>query len=123
MNLTLNAFFSLVVACGVLLCGLRAGEVTALNLPAAVLAADRKALKDDQSVSALHSKVGGDIHHDHIEKQTLKSALKMLSDQPLQAEERHLKRVRHHARAASPWRRLNGVLGLLGSRTLVGLAA
>lgn len=124
MNVNTTALFSLVIATSVFLSGLHAKELPALSATASLRhqANVRKAAKDDTGSNSPHSKVSGEVHN-HIEKQTLKSALKTFSDPGLQADARHLKRQRHHARRTAQPKRLNDVLSLVGGRALAMLSA
>lgn len=117
MNFNLTSLFSLTIVLSVLLSGLHAKELPTLRANEAVRQAGvgvKKAVKDDPGSSSL-VKVSGEVHP-HVDKQTLKSALKAFSDQNMKADARHLKRQRHHARRIVTKRRLSGVLDILNSR-------
>lgn len=104
--------FSLLIACSVFLSGIHAKELPVLQRESAHRSETsiNKSSKDDQG-SSPHGKVSGEAHN-HIDKLSLKTALKVYSDQNFQADAKHLKRHRHHSRRAPAPRRLSGVLGI-----------
>lgn len=116
MKSNIPALFSLTIALSVLLSGMHAKDLPALStqVKKPSQAAIRKTGKDDAGAS--HGKLVGEVHN-HIDKQTLKSALKVFGDQNMQADARHLKRQRHQSRRPSAPRRMRGVLSLMTSRT------
>lgn len=123
MNFNLTAFLSLTIAACILLSGVHAKDLTSLGSKSKEYqtAGIKKVVKDDSAGSTY--KVSGEVHP-HVDKQTLKSAVKAFGDQNMQADARHLKRQRHYARQAAAPRRLKGVLSLFtGRRPAAWLAA
>lgn len=105
---TPSALLSILMTLSLLLSGVHAKDVSSLTNQQIKRAASIKnplAPKDDGGQNSQTQKVAIDSHlHNHIDKQTLKSAMKSFSDQNPQADQRSLRKVRHARREK---RRLN----------------
>lgn len=118
MKFNITALFSLTIAASILLSGVHAKDLPAISTQARNMQATvKKTAKDDAGSSPTYGKVSGEVHN-HVERQTLKSALKAFGDQNMQADARHLKRQHHQARRAQP-RGLRGAFGLLARRAVL----
>ena len=115
-------FVALTLAASVVLSGMHAKDLPALAVQAKQReeASNKRTANDDSN--SPHGRISGEVHN-HIEKQTLKSALKVFGDHNMQVDARHLKRQRHRGRVAAEPRRLRGVLALISQRTAALLSA
>jgi len=97
-----TALLSLCMSAGVVCSGAHSKDVVMYANPSnrAFIEAFRKQI-DDSSPLKTNAKVSAELHN-HIEKQTLKTMVKHISDQAPQADTKSLKRVkptirRHHS--------------------------
>ncbi|HEX6258741.1 MAG TPA: hypothetical protein VFZ48_04645 [Candidatus Saccharimonadales bacterium] len=110
----LTALLSLSMSLGVVCSGAHSKDVLmyASTPNRALLEAFRKQVADDASQLQTNTKVSAELHN-HIEKQTLKTMVKTVSDQAPQADMRSLKRVKPVVVKVRKPRRLAGLASLL----------
>src|SRR5687768_5338302 len=94
-NSYITALFSLYIGLGVVASGAHSKDVVihATNIDRSLVDTVSRQISDDPIQVQSHAKVHAELHN-HIEKQTLKTMVKHVSDQAPQADMKSLKRIK-----------------------------